>query len=817
MGVGLEHATLRGLLRYTNRLLSWPLVAALWVAPAARAEAQQQTQQQQQPPAGDISNLAESASSKHQLPSSMDSENEEAEPEFTIGPTEPVAPGERRWVRKFELADLKSYFAEGVLAKAKDAYDGGRYRTARQLLETEPATPPVRYLRAMSALRMGQWATGAEELAALAESHPPLRDYCHFEAAKAYERMRKWTEAVTHYEAVSPGARRYEDARFGMASILEKKKRDYAGAVAALTPIVQTDSPKPNNPRQAEAWLTIARLARYQADYNGEHRAHLAVWALHPFSKQVPAAIQGLRDLPYVPKWKVARAETLLSLHHNREALDMLEKMLPKMELPDPLACRAHFAYGTAMRKERKHSLAIRALRPVVEQCQDEALRPRALYVLGYSESVVEPDSSIATYLKLAQDYPKHPYADDALFYAAHKALDRGNKAAAMAALDQLISHHADGNFAAEALFQRFWVYRAEGQQNEALEALSRIEELKGKGSTHESVQRARYWRSRTLLTLGRAEEANALMERVAAEGAATWYGLMARSRLAVEAPERARAVSERLRSPASAMAVWPLDAGNIAEDPHFVTGIELLKLEHREAASELLAVDRKGRSEESIRLLFHVLHSSGYERYARSIAWALRREGLAAPTEAETRLIYAAAYPHAFRNLVVQHSRAAKVNPDLMQALIREESAFNPNARSPTGALGLAQLMPATAFAVARQLNVPLATPAALLEPRENIRLGSAYLGSLQRRFAGNPAYAVASYNAGPGAVDRWLSRYPGAELDEWVEQIPVEETRHYVKRVLGSASAYQLLYASDKMTTLAFGERGSNNAGSR
>lgn len=807
--------------------MSWPLVAALWVAPAraeqpapgAKSTVQQQGQPQGQQPQqeGDISNLAESASSKHQLDSSLDSENEEAPPEFTIGPAEPVAPGERQWVRKFELSDVKSYFAEGELAKAKAAYDRGRYRVARQLLEAQEATPPVRYLEAMSALRLGQWATAAEELASLAEDHPPLRDYCHFEAARAYERMRKWTEAVQHYGAVAPTARRYEDARFGMAYILEKKKRDYAGAVAALTPLVQTDSPKPNNPGQAEAWLTIARLARYQADYNGEHRAHLAVWALHPFSREVSAAVKGLRDLPYVPKWKVARAETLLSLHHNREALDILERMLPKMELPDPLACRAQFAYGTALRKERKHSLAIRALRPVVEQCQDANLRARALYVLGYSEGVVEPDNAITTYLKLAQDYPEHPYADDALFYAAHKALERGNKAAAMGYLDQLIARYPDGNFASEALFERFMVYRAEGNNTAAFEALSRIEELKGRGSTHESVQRARYWRARVLLSLGRAEESHALMERVAAEGAATWYGLLARSRLTHEAPERARALLERLRSPASASNVWPLDAGNLAQDPHFVTGIELLKLEQREAPAELLAVDRRGRSEESIRLLFHILHASGYEGYARSIAWALRREGLAAPTEAETRLIYSMAYPHSFRTLVVQHSRAARVNPDLMQALIREESAFNPNARSPTGALGLAQLMPATAFAVARQLNVPLATSAALLEPQENIRLGSAYLGSLQRRFAGNPAYAVASYNAGPGAVDRWLSRFPDAELDEWVEQIPVEETRLYVKRVLGSAAAYQLLYASGSFTTLAFGERGSNNAGSR
>ena len=811
--MGLEHATLRGILRSTRPLVSWPLVAALWVTPAW---AEQKPQPQAQP-AGNISNLAESASSRHQLDSSLDTD-EESPPEFTIGPSEPVAPGERRWVRKFERADLTSYFKEGELAKAKAAYDRGLYRKARQILETQDATPPVRYLRAMSALRMGQTALAAEEFASLAEAHPPLRDFCHYEAARAYEKVRKWPEAIRHYDAVSSSARRYEEARFAMARILEKKKQDYAGALAALTPLVQQATPNPSSSVQAEAWLTIARFARYQADYNGEHRAHLAVWALHPFSKQAPLAVKGLRDLPYVPKWKVARAETLLSLHHNREALDMLDKLLPKLEpLPDPLACRAQFAYGTAQRKERKHSLAIRALRPVVEHCQDAALRPRALYVLGYSESVVEPEASIATYLKLAQDYPEHAYADDALFYAAHKSLERGQAAAAMGYLDRLIAHYPESNFAAEALFQRFWVYRAEGQNDAALEALTRIEDLKGRGSTHESVQRARYWRGRMLLKLGRAEEAHALTERVAAEGAATWYGLLARSRLTHEAPERARAVAARLKLSGGPTEVWPLDAGNLAEDPHFVTGIELMRLEHREGPSELLAVSRKGRSEESIRLLFHILHSSGYTGSARSIAWALRREGLAAPTEAETRLIYSAAYPHSFRNLVVQHSRAARVNPDLMQALIREESAFNPSARSPTGALGLAQLMPATASAVAKQLNVPLVATSSLLEPQQNIRLGSAYLGSLQRRFAGNPAYAVASYNAGPGAVDRWLSRFPDAELDEWVEQIPVEETRLYVKRVLGSAAAYQMLYGTSALTTLAFGERGSNNAGSR
>lgn len=792
------------------------VLAVLWLTPAW---AQTST-----PAPLTAASLAESASTRPQLAPSLDADGEEKPgdaPELSLGlgslaPSPAPAEG-RQWVRKIEPADFKSSFSEGVLAGAKAAYDQGRFRTALKLLAPEPPSLPVRYLRAMSALELTQWAAAAEGFSSLADDVPTLSDLSHFQAAWAHERLHQWTEALRHYAAVRPGALQYTDARFAMASILEKRKQDYAGATDALAPLVQGETSRPNDPAQAAAWLALARLARYRADYNGEHRAHLAVWALHPYSPEVEAAIKGLRDLPYVPKWKVARAETLLSLHDNLGAMALLERMLPTLILPDELACRAHFAYGTALRKERRHAQAVRVLRPVVELCQDASLRARALFVLGYSESVVEPERGIATYLSLAHDYPEHPYADDALFYAAGKALELGDKPAAMGYLDQLISRYPEGNFVAEALFQRFWVHRADGEHAAALESLTRLEALGGTATSFESLQRARYWHARELLALNRPLEAQTLLAQVATEGASTWYGLLARSRLTQEAPERARAITEQLLAPLAPTEVWPLDAGGLASDPHFLTGLELLRLDNRDAGAELLAARWQGQGEGAPRLLFHLLRVTGYERSARAIARALLREGRVAPTAAETRLVYVAAYPQAFRELVVRHSRSAKVDPDLMQALIREESAFDPHARSSTGALGLAQLMPATASAVAHELKLTLATPEALFEPQQNIRLGSAYLGSLQKRFAGNLPYAVASYNAGPGAVDRWRSRFPQAELDEWVEQIPVEETRLYVKHVLGSAAAYQVLYTTGPLTTLAFGEHGSNNAGSR
>ena len=81
------------------------------------------------------------------------------------------------------------------------------------------------------------------------------------------------------------------------------------------------------------------------------------------------------------------------------------------------------------------------------------------------------------------------------------------------------------------------------------------------------------------------------------------------------------------------------------------------------------------------------------------------------------------------------------------------------------------------------------------LQNPATNIQLGAAYLGRLLQHFDGNVALALASYNAGEGAVNRWRSARPDSELDRWVEEIPLSETRGYVKRVLRSWNTYRLL----------------------
>ena len=131
-----------------------------------------------------------------------------------------------------------------------------------------------------------------------------------------------------------------------------------------------------------------------------------------------------------------------------------------------------------------------------------------------------------------------------------------------------------------------------------------------------------------------------------------------------------------------------------------------------------------------------------------------------------------------------------ASLAPSLLAAVARQESRFSAAVHSPAGAVGLLQLMPETAAELAGR---PLANHE-LEDPERNANLGASYLSQLLRQWRGNPLLAVASYNAGPGAVAGWRQPDPQRWPELWVEAIPYPETRLYVKKVLGNLWSLQL-----------------------
>ncbi len=139
------------------------------------------------------------------------------------------------------------------------------------------------------------------------------------------------------------------------------------------------------------------------------------------------------------------------------------------------------------------------------------------------------------------------------------------------------------------------------------------------------------------------------------------------------------------------------------------------------------------------------------------------------------------------------------RIEPALTLAIARQESEFDPTARSPANARGLMQLLPATAKQTARKMDVPY-TEAKLYDPTLNLTLGSSYLGQMIDGFDGSYILGIASYNAGPGSVRRWLAERgaPPHTLHgaiDWIESIPFAETRNYVMRTLENVNVYRTL----------------------
>ena len=148
--------------------------------------------------------------------------------------------------------------------------------------------------------------------------------------------------------------------------------------------------------------------------------------------------------------------------------------------------------------------------------------------------------------------------------------------------------------------------------------------------------------------------------------------------------------------------------------------------------------------------------------------------------------------FPLAYRDGLVREARAQGLHSSWVYAITRQESAFMPTIRSHAGAMGLMQLMPATAQETARRYNIPLASTQAVLNPDTNIRLGTAYLNHVMQQFRGNRILASAAYNAGPGRVRQWLRDGGNLPYDVWIETIPFDETRQYVQNVL----TYSVIY---------------------
>ncbi len=370
----------------------------------------------------------------------------------------------------------------------------------------------------------------------------------------------------------------------------------------------------------------------------------------------------------------------------------------------------------------------------------------------------------------------------------------RDEKDAARARFREVVGYTVFPGRVRDALWRLGWADFEAGHFADArADFLAMVASAEAEGLGPEETRRARYWAARAGEQGGLAKASRAELEALAHEAPFTYYGLRAQRRLGTKI---------RTASPAAAViadaAAKPAGGGARPVPYWRLQRAALLVAAER---SELAALELRALTEAPIgvgdrmaigRVMVAADDFAGAQRIVVGAFVDRLAEGLRAGFERLWWLAWPRAYPDA-----VAAADDLGVERELVWAIMREESSFRPRVHSSAGAIGLMQLMPGTAERVARRSGRPLPDEAALETPEVNVELGTRYLAELGQRMDGRVSAMIASYNAGPRAVARWLDGLdPAIEDDVFVEDIPYGQTRSYTRRVLRSYWLYQRLY---------------------
>ncbi|MCC6806675.1 MAG: transglycosylase SLT domain-containing protein [Deltaproteobacteria bacterium] len=542
--------------------------------------------------------------------------------------------------------------------------------------------------------------------------------------------------------------------------------------------------------------LQLELLAEYAAAKNPSwtDKVLRELFVEYPDSPKAPLvfAEATLQDL-------LRRAQIATDKHMNADVLKTVAAARG-MKPGEGQLCALAFFEGAAQRKLRKYAAAESALLDAGERCGKALLaavagsadaqairdfRKRAHYLIGQVQIIARPlPTAQATLQRFASEYGNDSLVDDALFGIAVALAKAGLADDAIAAYERVAKLDPPGDMCAEAAFRIAYGHYKAGRYQPALERFAKIADG-GCGADEYERTRGAYWDARTRERLKqKAPLVEKALARVIELQPMSYYAMLARLRLGAKAPKLAVLDSK----PATMEAEW--------DDPALERSRALAAAGlFREAQQELDGLEAKAPADGLLAVARALAEAKQHHKASMLFRTALRARLSAAPRSADDAA-WRIAYPRPFADEIAAAEKKEGLEPDFLLSLIREESAFQLDAGSWANAFGLTQLLVETAEATARDMKkkeMPTAEQLRM-DPGLAITLGAHHLAMLKRRQK-HPALILASYNAGPTNVSKWIESRGTKPMDEFVEEIPLDETRGYVKRIMRTWTTYRLL----------------------
>jgi soluble lytic murein transglycosylase len=745
-----------------------------------------------------------------------------------VDEAEKPVPFDPRWIQPFFAKGLAEVAAERFRIEDWKGAAEGFAKAVRALPPASPDRLPALYLLGLARMNLGEWAAAGTVFEDLHGKYPLLAAYHAYYAARC--RLRRGDSA---------GAIEWA-ARVPAGSVLEAEtvliKLDAFAATQRWADL-EVEAARflerfPAGPRRAEAMFqrgqALERLGRPAEEATAVYRRIWAEAPLETWSRRAEERLLALSPADAGASWRgatadewMSRAMILFDRNQNVEAEAAFGAALAAAgapgKAPADLACRAQFHLAQSLFKQKQRTNAVPVFVQAQASCRqagNKDLLVKALYQGARCQaSAGDRAAALAAYASIEADAREHSYADDARLRTAELYTDAQDEAQAAACLAEIPARYPAGDQLGEALWRLALAAIRAGRLDEAHrwldENLRRI--------PHEDVWyaegRALYWKARVLGKQGKPRDALAFYTRAVREYPLSVYALLSLERMRLDFPDARRSLVTQLRAgleaPEPKGGPWQFGPRPVFGAPEFRRGVELARMGlGSDARRELARIgfvapdnrDAARRSgppspeREDVFWITAILLDRGRSWNAshaipRYSVTGYRLEYPAGRRAAAWRL----SYPRAFPELVTAAIHATIVPEPLELAIMREEGTFNPRAESIANALGLTQMVVRTAQ---RFWERPV-TRDTLLDPAKNLQIGARFLQFQLERYGGLAPLAIAGYNAGEAAVDRWLRERGDVEMDEFLETIPFDETRNYTKRVLASYMAYSWLYA--------------------
>ena len=551
-----------------------------------------------------------------------------------------------------------------------------------------------------------------------------------------------------------------------------------------------------------EVLMRFGRTAKAAGNTEKATEAYSRLVYEFPFSDLAPLAGGELESLPVAPiapgsnrfKLEMGRAERLFGAKRYAQARPVFDGLRAAARDDDREVVQLRLAECDYFLKRARN--ARDGVKPYIDKGarQGEAL---FFYAVATRE-LGGQDEYLRSVRRIVSEFPEQSWAEEALNNLATHYILQSDEESAEKTFREMYEKFPTGHYAERAAWKiGWWAYRS-GNHAETVRVFEGA-------AAHFPRSDYRppwlYWSARAHEALrehGLAEARYALVET---DYRNSYYGRLASKRLDAARPKEV--ADSRLQSSdgeTNPTADISTLNSRVPLPPNETVVRTLLSLDLYDQALDELHYAQKvwGDSSAIQATIGWIYYRRGELRTGINVMKRAYPQYLAAGGEKLPSELLKVLFPINYWPLIKHYSNEHQLDPFVVAALIAQESTFTADVKSAANAYGLMQLLPSTGKQYARILHLPKFSLGMLTTAEANIKMGTAYFADLVRQFGGLH-FALATYNAGPSRIARWIAAKPGLERDEFIDDIPFPETQNYVKRILGTAEDYRRLYGPD------------------